>query len=94
MGDSFYFRISDIFPAAAVFGDSDDREQTFMAVAMDYTYSDNRLRIVPSTNDSRLDALLNQAKIINGQIVSTETAWRLRKREMATQTHGGRGFPE
>ena len=29
-----------------VFGNSDDREQTFLAVAMDYTYRDNRLRIV------------------------------------------------
>lgn len=83
MGDSFYFRINDLFPNAAVFGDADDREQTFIAVAMDYKYSTNTLRIVPSTNDTRLDSILNQAKIINGQIVSTERAWRNRKREEA-----------
>lgn len=80
-GTSFYFRITDKFPEAAIFGSSDDRKNTFMAVAMDYTHSTGRLRIVPSTNDSRLDAMLSQAKIIQGQIVSTEAAWRAAKRE-------------
>jgi hypothetical protein len=71
MGNSFYFRADDIFPEAALFDTSDDREKAFMAVAMDYTYRDNRLRVVPSTNDPRLDAILNQAGILNGQIIST-----------------------
>ena len=81
MGDSFYFRVSDIFPEAAIFGTSDNREQTFMAVAMDYTYSNNRLRVVPSMPDSRLDAILNQAGLINAQMISTEAAGRAYKRE-------------
>jgi hypothetical protein len=76
MGSSFYFRITDLFPEAAVFGASDDRQQTFLVVAMDYTYRDNRLRIVPSTNDTRLDVLMSQAlaeKRDLSQIVSTAT---------------------
>ena len=83
MGESFYFRIDDLFPEASIFGDSDDRERTFMAVAMDYKYSTNRLRVVPSTGDSRLDSILNQAGLIQGQIVSAETAYRKAKREGA-----------
>jgi hypothetical protein len=83
MGSSFYFRITDLFPEAAVFSASDDRQQTFMAVAMDYTYRDNRLRVVPSTGDSRLDVQLNQAGLIQGQIISTMTAARERAREQA-----------
>lgn len=84
MGNSFYFRADNIFPEAQLFGESDNRETSFMAVAMDYTHgggSDGRLRIVPSTSDSRLDAMLGEAGIIKGQLISTETAWRNRKRE-------------
>ncbi len=44
-----------------MFGASDDRSQTFIATAMDYTYRDNRLRVVPGTEDNRLDVLLQQA---------------------------------
>lgn len=58
---SAYFRANDIFPEAALFDTSDDREKAFMAVTMDYEYRDNRLRIVPSTGDSRLDVMLAQA---------------------------------
>ena len=71
MGDSFYFRINDLLPEAALLSSSDDRSQAFMAVALDYTYNNNRLRVVPSTGDSRLDAVLNQADIVSGQIIST-----------------------
>jgi hypothetical protein len=78
MGDSFYFRINDLFPEAALFSTSDDRRQAFLAVAMDYTYRDNRLRIVPSTGDSRLDALLNQARITNAWLIGTEARFRSR----------------
>jgi hypothetical protein len=81
MGDSYYFRARDLFPDAAVFSGSDDKKQTFMATAMDYRYATNTLRVVPSTSDSRLDAILGQAGLIDGQIISTETAWRNRKRE-------------
>lgn len=81
MGTSFYFRADNLFPEASVFGDSDNRETAFMAVAMDYTHSDGKLRIVPSTGDSRLDAMLGEAGIIRGQIISTATAIRNRKRE-------------
>jgi hypothetical protein len=76
MGDSFYFRITDLFPEAAVFGASDDRSQTFIATAMDYSYRNNRLRVVPGTNDTRLDVLMQQAlaeKRDLSQIVSTAT---------------------
>jgi hypothetical protein len=81
MNDSYYFRADDLFPEAAIFSSSDDRKATFMAVAMDYKYSNNRLRVVPSTGDSRLDSILGQAGLIQGQLISTETAWRNRKRE-------------
>jgi hypothetical protein len=83
MGSTFYFRITDLFPEAALFSASDDRQQSFMAVAMDYTYADNRLRVVPSTGDSRLDVQLNQAGLIQGQIISTMTAARERARDRA-----------
>ena len=72
MGNSFYFRVTDIFPEAALFGASDDRLQAFPVVAMDYTYNDNRLRVVPSTEDSRLDMLLAKANIVSGQMINTE----------------------
>jgi hypothetical protein len=74
---SAYFRVTDIFPDAAVFGNSDDRKATFMAVTMDYTHRNNRLRIVPSTGDSRLDVVLLQSMASYeyrrqlGEIVST-----------------------
>ncbi len=76
MGDSFYFRITDLYPEAAVLSSSDDRSQTFIATAMDYTYRDNRLRIVPGTEDTRLDVLIQQAlaeKRDISQIISTAT---------------------
>ena len=78
---SFYFRADNVFPDEAIFADSDDRAHTWMATAMDYTYSNNRLRIVPSSGDSRLDSILNQAGLINAQMISTEAAWRLAKRQ-------------
>lgn len=81
MGTSFYFRADDLFPEAALIGDSDNRETTFMAVAMDYTHSSGLLRVVPTTGDSRLDAMLGEAGIISGQIISTANAIRARKRE-------------
>lgn len=71
MGDSFYFLVDDMFPEAALFSASDDREKSFMAVALDYKYSNNTLRVVPSTNDPRLDVMLNQAGILTGHIIST-----------------------
>jgi hypothetical protein len=74
MGDSFYFRVTDIFPEAALFSASDDRLQAFPVVAMDYTYNDNRLRIVPSTEDSRLDMLLARANLAYGQMINTEAS--------------------
>jgi len=77
---SFYFRADNVFPDEVIFADSDDRAHTWMATAMDYTYSNNRLRVVPSSGDSRLDAILNQAGLINAQMISTEAAWRLAKR--------------
>ena len=80
MRDSFYFRADNLFIDEAVFTDSDDRANSFMAVAMDYKFSTNMLRVVPSTNDSRLDAILGQAGLIQGQIIATETAWRNEKR--------------
>ncbi len=80
-GTSFYFRADNLFVDEAVFNDSDDRANSFMAVAMDYRHSTSRLRVVPSTGDSRLDAILGQAGLLQGQIISTETAWRNRKRE-------------
>lgn len=79
-GTSFYFRADNLFIDEAVFNDSDDRANSFMVIAMDYSYARNRLRLVPSTSDSRLDAILGQAGIVDGQIISTETAWRNRKR--------------
>jgi len=81
MHDSFYFRADNIFVDESIFTDSDDRAHTWMATAMDYTYSNNRLRIVPSSGDSRLDSILNQAGLINAQMISTEAAWRLAKRQ-------------
>jgi hypothetical protein len=74
MDDSYYMRVKDLYPEAALFSASDDRQQSFLCVAMDYTYRDNRLRVVPSTGDSRLDVLLNQAGIVQGQIISTAAA--------------------
>ena len=87
MGDSFYFRINDLFPEAALFSTSDDRKQAFLAVSMDYQYRSNRLRIVPSTNDSRLDAILNQAGLINGWLIGTEE--REKRRSMIGAEEGG-----
>jgi hypothetical protein len=81
MHDSFYFRADNIFIDESIFTDSDDRAHTWMATAMDYTHSNYRLRIVPSSGDSRLDSILNQAGIINAQMISTEAAWRLAKRQ-------------
>ena len=66
-GNSFYFRAVDLYPVATVFSDSDDREQTFQAIAMDYSYRRNRLRVVPSTGDSRLDILLAQLFLASKQ---------------------------
>jgi hypothetical protein len=71
-GDSFYFFAVDAIPESDAFINSNNRKSTFIAVAMDYTYSNNRLRIVPSTNDSRLDAILAQANLITQEIISTE----------------------
>jgi len=71
---SFYFRAVDLDASYTVFTESEDRQRTFLAVAMDYTYKDNRLRIVPSTGDSRLDVLLAQANLGRlkvGQMIST-----------------------
>ena len=90
MGDSYYFRADNLFVDEAVFTDSDDRTNSFMAVSMDYTYSDNRLRVVPSTNDSRLDAMLAQAGIINGRIISTASGVLLPGFPI-TGTQGGGG---
>jgi len=70
-GGGGYVRINDLFLDSLSLSNSDDRNQTFFISAMDYQLSTNRLRIVPSTNDARLDALLNQAKITGGQMVST-----------------------
>ncbi len=72
-GDSFYFRIIDLFPEDSLFGESDNRRSSFWSVALDYTYRNNRLRIVPSTLDSRLDAVLARAGIISGQTINTES---------------------
>jgi hypothetical protein len=81
MGETFYFRVTDLFPESALFTASDDRAQSFMAVAMDYTYRNNRLRVVPSTEDSRLDSMLVRAGFADGYIVSTESGARIRARE-------------
>jgi hypothetical protein len=69
-----YFEVTDLFPEAALTGASEDRQQAFMAVSMDYTQKDNRFRVVPSTGDSRLDVMLERAiaeKQQIGEIIST-----------------------
>jgi hypothetical protein len=70
---SFYFRVNDLFPEAGLLSASNDGSKAFLAVAMDYTYNNNRLRVVPVAFDSRLDAMLKQAEVINAEIISTET---------------------
>lgn len=70
---SFYFKIVDLWPELELLKLSDNRKASFWSVALDYTYRNNRLRIVPSTEDSRLDVLLAKAGIASGQIISTET---------------------
>lgn len=75
--DSFYFQITDLYPYPdlASFGNADNRRTTFLASAMDYEYSTNKLRIVP-TEDARLDVLLQQIMREQrdlSQIVSAES---------------------
>lgn len=72
-------RLRDFYPDQELFNFSLDRERTFRIVAMDYTYSDNRLRVVPDSRDARLDILLAQALKTQrrlGQIISTANAAR------------------
>ena len=71
-GNSFYFKIMDLWPNFDLFNESDNRRASFWSVALDYTYRDNMLRIVPSTEDSRLDAVLAKVGIISGQMINTE----------------------
>ena len=73
-GDSFWFKGLDLFPETALLSTADDQAKAFLAISMDYTSIDNRLRIVPSTGDSRLDAILNHADLAAGWIIST-AAW-------------------
>jgi hypothetical protein len=67
-----YMRFLDLNPHARLSASlSGDRLTSFRIAAMDYTYRDNLLRIVPDLPDSRLDSILNQAGLIAGQLVST-----------------------
>ncbi|MHA2428876.1 MAG: hypothetical protein ACXADB_12710, partial [Candidatus Hermodarchaeia archaeon] len=83
MGESFYFRMADLYPAATVFSESDDRSRTFMAIAMDYSYKNNKLRIVPSSGDRRLDVLL--AKALAGKEKLNEIISIQRERDEANR---------
>lgn len=48
-----------------------DHRRSFRIAAMDYTYKNNQLRLVPDLPDSRLDAILRQAGLLSGQLISS-----------------------
>jgi hypothetical protein len=86
--DRFSFKIMDLYPDYELTSNF-DRQQFFYAVALDYTFADNRLRIVPSTSDGRLDSLLAQAGLISGQIVNTQATIRERRKEEQERIRAG-----
>lgn len=59
-GTSYRFRANDIIPEVGAW-DAYNMTNTFIVVAMDYTWPDNLLRIVPATKDGRLDVWLARA---------------------------------
>lgn len=65
-----YLQISDLFPAAALSTTSRDRLTTFRITSMDYDYTANTLRCGLDTLDTRLDARLRRAKILNSEMVA------------------------
>ena len=65
-----YLQISDLFPAAALTTTSRDRLTTFRITSMDYDYTANTLRCGLDTLDTRLDARLRRAKILNSEMIA------------------------
>jgi hypothetical protein len=67
-----YIRLFDFEPAVVSSAFKSANRKTSMKIsAMDYTYKDNQLRIVPDLPDSRLDAIMQQAGLIAGQLISS-----------------------
>lgn len=63
-----YFKIIDLMPKFSLFSTSLNSIDSFFAVALDY--DGYTMRVVPDTQDARLDAVLNQAGILPGTMVS------------------------
>lgn len=65
-----YIRINDLFPAAAIFSQSQNNLTTFRITALDYDYASNTLRVNVDNKDKRLDARLRREGIVNSEMVN------------------------
>ncbi|MHC5062213.1 MAG: hypothetical protein ACYTFK_14205 [Planctomycetota bacterium] len=65
-----YIRIEDAYPAAALLSESINSLTTFFITALDYDYTNNQLRVSVDNLDTRLDARLRRAGILNSEIIN------------------------
>jgi len=54
----FKFTVADLIPDSTVLGHTLDNKRTFITLAVEYSYDDNTLTIIPDTEDNRADAIL------------------------------------
>lgn len=65
-----YIRIEDAYPAAVLLTESINSLTTFFITALDYDYTNNQLRVAVDNLDTRLDARLRRAGILNSEIIN------------------------
>ena len=65
-----YIRVNDLFPAAAIFGESNNSLTVFRITALDYDYTSNTLRINVDNQDRRLDVRLRRFGIVNSESIN------------------------
>lgn len=65
-----YIRVNDLFPAAAIFGQSMNNLTVFRITALDYDYASNTLRVNVDNKDKRLDVRLRREGILNSEMVN------------------------
>jgi len=63
-------RVSDLYPAAALFTNSLDKLSSFWISGLDYDHSSGKLRVQLDKPDSRLDVKLRRAKILGSEMVA------------------------
>lgn len=65
-----YIRVNDLFPAAAIFNQSQNNTTVFRITSLDYDYTSNTLRVGVDSTDKRLDVRLRREGIIDSESVN------------------------